>query len=202
MRTDHTDITADVESEQNNTSRLNRRLVLSVLGAITGLSAFTNSSSALEDGKVLTRGCHDDALTAQDWSTGAVTIQACPNGQGGTATVKVTGKLGFERYTQPQRRSQSSGGDQPAVAEQSQRVVVKQGQTANSEEGTTAKQSQTVIVKQQQTLSGDCEGEAHLPEVELRLRPGERQTVWYTGTIAGCEMSNNNLNVGIANRFD
>lgn len=202
MTADHSDTKANAESEENNTSRLNRRLILSALGTVTGLSALTNSASALEDGKVLTRGCHDDDLTAQDWSTGAVTIQACPNGHGGTATVKVTGKLGFERYTQPRRQPRGGGGDQSPTAEQRQRVVVKQGQTVNSEEGTTANQSQTVIVKQQQTVVDDGDGEGHLPEVELTLRPGERQTVWYTGTIAGYEMSNNNLNVGMANRFD
>lgn len=198
MTPDQSDTTANAESEQHNTSRLNRRLILGALGTLTGLSAFTNAGSALEDGKVITRGCHDEALKAQDWSTGAVTIQACPNGQGGTAMVRVTGRLGFERYAQP-RRQPRGGQDQSTTAEQSQRVVVKQGQEVDSAGGTTAEQSQTVIVKQEQTVSDD---ESHLPEVELTLRPGERQTVWYTGTIAGYEMSNNNLNVGMANRFD
>ena len=199
---------ANSTTENNDTSAtdspVNRRNLLGVLGAATGFSTLTGTATATTqavdcgaDGRVRTRGCSDESLTGKDWSSGAVTIQACPNGTGGTATLRVTGRLGYDRYGQPQ---QSGGtGGQSVRGSQSQRIVVTQGQQMDTEGGT-AEQTQTVIIEQDQSMSGG--GGGSLPEVEVTLRPGEKRTLWYTGSIAGFSTSNSNLNIGMANRAD
>ena len=67
------------------------------IGALTGATALAEPSAAQGGGAIRTRGCNDAALTAADWSTGAVTVQACPGG-GGRVTVRVTGRVGENRY--------------------------------------------------------------------------------------------------------
>ncbi|WP_145973533.1 MULTISPECIES: hypothetical protein [unclassified Natrinema] len=200
---------ANFTSENGDTSvtdsPVNRRNLLGVLGVATGFSTLTGTATATTqnvdcgaDGRVRTRGCSDESLTGKDWSSGAVTIQACPNGVGGTATLRVTGRLGYDRYGQPQQAG-GTGDGQSVQGTQSQRIVVTQGQEMSTEDGT-AEQTQTVIIEQDQSMSGG--GGGNLPEVEVTLQPGEKRTLWYTGSIAGFSTSNTNLNIGIANRPD
>lgn len=74
-----------------------RRTILGAIGAATGLSALSGTGSAQGDGSVETRGCADAALTPDDWSTGAVTVQDC-SGTGGWVSVSVTGRVSENRY--------------------------------------------------------------------------------------------------------
>lgn len=186
-------------------SPVNRRNLLGALGVATGVSTLTGTATATTqnvdcgaDGRVRTRGCSDESLTGKDWSSGAVTIQACPNGAGGTATLRVTSRLGYDRYGQPQQ-SGGTGGGQSGQGSQSQRIVVTQGQEMDTEAGT-AEQTQTVIIGQDQSMSGG--GGGSLPEVDITLQPREKRTLWYTGSIAGFSASNSSRNIGIANRPD
>lgn len=196
-------------SENDDTSvtdsPIDRRNLLGVLGAVTGFSTLTGTATANSqdvdcgaDGRVRTRGCSDESLTGKDWSSGAVTIQACPNGAGGTVMLRVTGRLGYDRYGHS-RQAGGTGGGRSAQGSQSQRVVVTQGQEMGPGGGA-SDQTQTVIIEQDQSMSGGGGGE--LPEVEVTLRPGEKRTLWYTGSIAEFSTSNSNLNIGIANRLD
>lgn len=204
MAPNSTDSASENDDASGTDSPVNRRNLLGALGVATGFSALTGTATATSqdvdcgaDGRVRTRGCSDESLTGMDWSSGAVTIQSCPNGMGGTATLRVTGRLGYDRYDQPQ---QSGGtGGQPAQGSQSQRVVVTQGQEMDTGGGT-AQQTQTVIIEQDQSMSGG--GGSALPEVRVPLRPGEKRTLWYTGSIARFSTSNDTLNIGIANRPD
>lgn len=128
-------------------SSLTRRTILGAIGAVTGLSAATSSGAASGsqgDGRVRTRGCSDAALDPGEWSTGAVTIQACPDAQMGSVYVSASGRVSHDRHP-----------DNPQQLGSSTRVLVD---------------------------------------------PGQKQTVWYTGTLTGLSTTNDDLNIGIANR--
>ncbi|MFC4540599.1 hypothetical protein ACFO5R_01500 [Halosolutus amylolyticus] len=89
--------TTDGGEEPDGTSPL-RRTVLGAIGALAGAAALSNPGAARqEDGRVETRGCSDAALTPDDWSDGAVTVEACPTG-GGQVLVSVTGRVSPDRY--------------------------------------------------------------------------------------------------------
>ncbi|TYT63220.1 hypothetical protein [Natrialba swarupiae] len=68
-----------------------------LLGALAGAVGLAGTASAQDDGAVQTRGCRDEELTLEDWSTGAVTVRACP-GSGGRVTVDVSGQVSDQRY--------------------------------------------------------------------------------------------------------
>lgn len=78
-----------------------RRALLGAIGAAAGLTALPGTGTAQGDGAVETRGCGDAALTPTDWSTGAVTVQACPGSGGGSIEIETTGDVGTDRYQPP-----------------------------------------------------------------------------------------------------
>ncbi|MFA9416335.1 hypothetical protein [Natrinema sp. HArc-T2] len=120
-----------------------RRTLLGAIGALTGATALTETGTAQGDGTIRTRGCNDAALTADDWSTGAVTVQACSGG-GGRVTVRVTGRVGENRYVATP---------------------------------------------------------ANLPSSRSLFVPGgDKRTLWFTGQLVELSCSNDDLNIGIANR--
>jgi len=113
------------------------------IGALTGATALAEPGAAQGGGAIRTRGCNDAALTAADWSTGAITVQACPGG-GGSVTVRVTGRISENRYV------------------------------TNT---------------------------AGLPSSrDLFVSAGSKRTLWFTGRLIELSCSNDDLNVGIANR--
>jgi len=85
------------DSSESDRASPRRRTLLGTIGALTGATALAEPSAAQGGGAIRTRGCNDAALTAADWSTGAVTVQACSGG-GGRVTVRVTGRVGENRY--------------------------------------------------------------------------------------------------------
>lgn len=78
-----------------------RRSVLAAMGAVTGgaIAAIESVTAQQADGQVETRGCSDGALTPEDWSTGAVTVQAC-QGSSGELSLSVTGNVSTDRFVQ------------------------------------------------------------------------------------------------------
>lgn len=95
MNSSETDSTSEGESESL------RRSVLRALGAVAGAAAVATPVAAQGDGEVETRGCSDAALRPSDWSTGVVTVQACPGSGGGIVEVEATGDVGPNRHRRP-----------------------------------------------------------------------------------------------------
>ncbi|QFU82059.1 hypothetical protein [Natronorubrum aibiense] len=85
-----------------------RRALLGAVGAATGLTALTGTGAAQGDGAIRTRGCTDAELTADDWSTGAITVHDC-SGTGGQVDVSVTGSVSEQRYVSSTATLPSSG---------------------------------------------------------------------------------------------
>jgi len=97
------------DSSESDRASPRRRTLLGTIGALTGATALAEPSAAQGGGAIRTRGCNDTALTAADWSTGTVTVQACSGG-GGRVTVRVTGRVGENRYvTNPASLPSSRG---------------------------------------------------------------------------------------------
>ena len=101
--------TADSATEDGSETAPRRRTVLAALSALTGATAIgSGTAMAQQDGgRVETRGCGDEDLTPEDWSTGAMTVRAC-EGSGGEVTLDVTGNVATERYVQDPRLLPSS----------------------------------------------------------------------------------------------
>ena len=78
-----------------------RRSLLAAMGALTGTTLASTGTAAAQqgDGQVETRGCSDTELTSEDWSTGALTAQAC-SGSSGQVSLSVTGNVSPDRYVQ------------------------------------------------------------------------------------------------------
>lgn len=123
---------------------LSRRSILGALTAAAGLGAATDAAAA--DDRVTTRGCDDAALEPGEWSTGAVTVRACPTADRATVDVEASGGVSFDRHP-----------ENPAWLRDSERVFVD---------------------------------------------PGQKVTVWFCGSITGLSCSNDDVNIGIANRRD
>ncbi|TYL36087.1 hypothetical protein CV102_24445 [Natronococcus pandeyae] len=88
-------------TEDDSRADPQRRSVLAAMGALTG-TALTSAGTAAarqDDGQVETRGCSDAALTPEDWSTGALTVQAC-SGSSGEVSLSVTGRVSPDRHVQ------------------------------------------------------------------------------------------------------
>ncbi|WP_394742883.1 hypothetical protein [Natronococcus roseus] len=101
--------TADSATDGDSRTAPRRRTVLAALSALTGVSA-TGSATATaqrDGGRVETRGCGDEDLTPEDWSTGAMTVRAC-EGSSGEVTLEVTGNVSTERYVRDPRLLPSS----------------------------------------------------------------------------------------------
>jgi len=193
------------------------RNFLGALGATAGAAAVAepvsgggdqHSVNCLEGGRVRTRACDDEALTADDWSTGAVTARACPS-NGGEVVVEVTGRVGTDREQPPERTNTS---DYPNTRETT-RTDVTQNQTAEVTQeqiscGDGSTQEQTIIIEQHQTTvvyAGDGptgRAASDASRAVLNLNPGEKLTVWYTGTVSNLSVSHDDINVAIANRGD
>lgn len=101
--------TADSATDGDSGTTPRRRTVLAALGTLTGATAIgSGTATAQQDGgRVETRGCGDEDLTPEDWSTGAMTVRAC-EGSSGEVTLDVTGNVATERYVQDPRLLPSS----------------------------------------------------------------------------------------------
>ena len=100
-------MTTEQSADEDGDSPPPRRMLLGAIGAATGLTAISGAEAAQGDGSVRTRGCSDAALTPDDWSTGAVTVQDC-SGTGGRVYVSVTGRVSENRYERSTVRLPSS----------------------------------------------------------------------------------------------
>lgn len=205
-------------------SRPKRRSVLGAIGAVTGVSALTGSPAGTaaaqeyNDPEVLcTRRCSDSYATEDDWSTSALTVQACPTGNGGELRLQVTGQIGLERFDGPdQTPTDGAEGDRDSDSgrtTQDQSVTIRQEQAVESDGETEATQTQTIVIEQEQVTTTESSadavddssaseesGEVEFPSVTVSVEPGEKRNIWYTGTIVGLHMSNTDLNIAIANR--
>ncbi len=216
--TDDTHPTSDDSNETTDGALTpKRRKLLGSLGAAAGVASLANPVSGGgkantvdcgADGRVRTRGCSDEALTSDDWSTGAVTAQACPD-TGGRVLVEVTGRVGTDREHPPE---QTNTTDYPNTREAT-RTEVTQNQTAEVTQeqiscGDGSTQEQTIIIEQHQTTivrpdAGPIEGAASdASRALLDLRPGEKLTVWYTGQATTRVLTNSNINIAMAERVD
>lgn len=216
--TDNTQSTSDDPADDDSALTPKRRKLLGSLGAAAGVASFanpvsgdgdtSNSVNCLEGGRVRTRACDDEALTAGDWSTGAVTARACPS-NGGEVTVEVTGRVGTDREQPPEQTNTSN---YPNTRETT-RANVTQNQTAEVDQtqiscGDGSTQEQTIIIEQHQTTvvyAEDNPGGGAASDASravLNLNPGEKLTVWYTGTISHLSASHDDINIAIANRGD
>lgn len=199
--TEPSDTTSD-----DGTLTPNRRTLLGALGGAVGVATFTNPISRAETAvgaadaavdetdpqpnigtegggqyggePLCTRACSE---TSGGWSTGAVTLAACPQGSGGEAVIEVTGRIGPDRTQEPTGQNGGGGGGAKTVTSQEQTVAAEQSQTTG--DGTS--QEQTIIVEQHQTVIHRCDDDSTTNTAANGTGAGTEHVILFDGTHQG-----------------